>query len=296
MLAFACRMNFAEFQPEREFLVGIDSDGCVFDSMELKHKECFIPAFINFYELQGVSKYAREAAEFVNLYSKTRGVNRFPGLVDQLDWLRRRPEVRARGVDVPRPEGLRRWVAEEPRLGNPSLKRAVEATGDADLALALRWSEAVNAAIAAMVRGVPPFPYVRECLERLADPADLLVVSATPSEALEAEWREHELAPLVRVICGQELGTKKEMLALAARYPAGKTLMIGDAPGDYKAAAANACLFFPINPGSEEASWQRLYEEGIDRFLAGEFAGEYQRKLLEEFDRYLPEKPPWPVE
>jgi phosphoglycolate phosphatase-like HAD superfamily hydrolase len=289
-------MNLAEFQPEREFLVGIDSDGCVFDSMELKHKECFIPAFINHYELQGVSKYAREAAEFVNLYSKSRGVNRFPGLIEQLDWLRRRPEVKARGVDVPSPEGLRRWVAGEPRLGNPALRRAVEATGDADLALALRWSEAVNTAIAAMVRGVPPFPYVRECLERLTDQADLLVVSATPSEALHAEWQEHDLAPLVRVICGQELGTKKEMLALAARYPAGNTLMIGDAPGDYKAAAANACWFFPINPGREEASWQRLYEEGIDRFLSGKFAGEYQRRLLDDFDRYLPENPPWPID
>ena len=76
--------------------------------MELKHKECFIPNFINHYELQGVSKYAREAAEFVNLYSKSRGVNRFPGLVEQLDWLRRRPEVKARGVNVPKPQGLDR--------------------------------------------------------------------------------------------------------------------------------------------------------------------------------------------
>ena len=52
--------------------------------------------------------------------------------------------------------------------------------------------------------------------------------------------------------------------------------MIGDAPGDYKAAVANDALFFPINPGAEEASWKRFYEEGIDRFLAGTFAGEYQ--------------------
>src|SRR5688572_2595036 len=121
-------MTPADFQREREFLVGIDSDGCVFDSMELKHKECFIPQFVNAYGLQGVSKYAREAAEFVNLYSKSRGVNRFPGLVEQLDWLRRRPEVKARGVAVPNPEGLRKWVAEETRLSNPTLKAAVEKT------------------------------------------------------------------------------------------------------------------------------------------------------------------------
>lgn len=289
-------MTPADFQREREFLVGIDSDGCVFDTMELKHKECFIPAFISAYGLQGVSKYAREAAEFVNLYSKSRGVNRFPGLVEQLDWLRRRPEVKARGVEIPNPEGLRKWVAAETRLSNPTLKAAVEKTGDPDLRWALGWSEAVNASIADMVRGVPPFPLVRESLARLKQAADLLVVSATPTEALVSEWQEHELAPLVRAIFGQELGTKKEMLAFAAKYAADRVLMIGDAPGDHKAAVASSCLFFPINPGREEASWQRLHDEGIERFLSGTFAGAYQTQLLQEFDSYLPERPPWPVE
>ena len=71
--------------------------------------------------------------------------------------------------------------------------------------------------------------------------------------------------------------------------------MIGDAPGDYKAAAANNALFFPINPGHEEASWTRLLEEGIERFFTGTFAGVYQQELLDEFDSYLPENPPWPV-
>ena len=72
--------------------------------------------------------------------------------------------------------------------------------------------------------------------------------------------------------------------------------MIGDAPGDQNAAAANDCLFYPINPGAEEASWQRLFEEGIDRFLGETFAGDYQQSLVEEFQSYLPEQPPWPVE
>ena len=56
-------MSVVQLERERDFFVGIDSDGCVFDTMELKHKECFIPAFIQHYGLQGVSKYAREAAE-----------------------------------------------------------------------------------------------------------------------------------------------------------------------------------------------------------------------------------------
>ncbi len=89
--------------PKHDFLIGIDSDGCVFDTMELKHKECFIPNTIKYYDLQAISKYAREAAEFVNLYSKSRGINRFPALVETLEWLQKRPEVAARGVTVEDP-------------------------------------------------------------------------------------------------------------------------------------------------------------------------------------------------
>jgi phosphoglycolate phosphatase-like HAD superfamily hydrolase len=282
--------------PKHDFLVGIDSDGCVFDSMELKHKECFIPAFINHYELQGVSKYAREAAEFVNLYSKSRGANRFPALIEQLDWLRRRPEVKARGIRVARPDGLIQWAAKESKLGNPALEKAVAGAGDLDLKQALAWSVAVNKAIADMVRGVPPFPLVRECLERFAGRADMLVCSQTPNAALEAEWAEHDLSKFVLAICGQEIGSKKESLAAAKQYPTNHTLMIGDAPGDHKAAAANNCLFFPINPGAEEASWRHLHDEGIRRFFDGTFAGEYQQQLLDEFDTFLPERPPWRVD
>jgi phosphoglycolate phosphatase-like HAD superfamily hydrolase len=282
--------------PQNDFLIGIDSDGCVFDSMELKHKECFVPAFINHYELQGVSKYAREAAEFVNLYSKSRGANRFPALVEQLDWLRRRPEVKARNINVAKPKGLIDWMARESKLGNPALEKAVAETGDADLTQALAWSHAVNKSIAEMVRCVPPFPYVQKCLERFGEFADMIVCSQTPNAALEAEWKEHEIDTFVLAICGQEIGSKKESLTNAKQYPANHTLMIGDAPSDFKAAVANDCLFFPINPGVEEASWRRLHDEGIPRFFEGSFAGAYQKQLLDEFDTFLPDRPPWPVE
>lgn len=284
-----------DFTPRHEFLVGIDSDGCAFDTMEVKHKECFIPNTINSYNLQGISKFAREAAEFVNLYSKSRGINRFPALIETLEWLQRRPEVAARGVRIEIPPSLANWVKTETKLGNPALKKAVEATGDPALRQALEWSEAVNETVERFVRGVPPFPFVRECLEKLTGKADLLVVSATPNEALEREWEEHDIRRYVARICGQEVGTKKEVLTVAAKYAANRVLMIGDAPGDFSAAKANKALFFPINPGSEDASWKRLFDEGIDRFLGGTYAGAYQQQLLDEFDRVLPKDPSWPV-
>ncbi|NQT40939.1 MAG: HAD family hydrolase [Planctomycetes bacterium] len=285
-----------DLTPKHDYLVGIDSDGCAFDTMELKHKECFIPNHVNCWNLQGVSKYAREAAEFVNLYSKSRGINRFPAMVEVLRWLQKRPEVKARGVAIDIPQSLLDWIDRETKLGNPALEKEVEKTGDPGLTQTLRWSKAINDSVTDMVRGVPPFPCVRESLEQLSQRADLIVVSATPQEALVREWEEHDLTKYVVAICGQEIGTKKESLGVASKYPAGHTLMIGDAPGDHKAAVANDALFFPVNPGAEEASWERFHEEGIERFFSGTFAGEYQQQLLEQFDSYLPEKPPWPVE
>jgi phosphoglycolate phosphatase-like HAD superfamily hydrolase len=282
---------------QHSFLVGIDSDGCVFDSMELKHKECFIPNFIRSYQLQAVSKYAREAAEFVNLYSKRRGVNRFLALVEQLDWLARRPEVKARGIDPRPPAGLVDWTRRETKLGHPALEKAIAESGDADLKQAMEWSQAVNRSVSEIVHNLPPFPRVRECLDRFAAQADMIVCSQTPQAALDAEWAEHNLACFVDAICGQERGTKQQVLGDAGKnYAPEKTLMIGDAPGDLTAAVANRCLFFPINPGFEESSWQRLFEEGIERFFNGAFAGDYQSQLIDEFERLLPDRPPWPVD
>ncbi len=284
-----------EIARQHDFLVAIDSDGCAFDTMELKHKECFIPHTINSYNLQAVSKYAREAAEFVNLYSKSRGINRFPALVETLQWLQKRPAVIDRNIQIAIPAALIQWIDTESKLGNPALAARVQETNDPALQQALDWSEKVNETVAQIVRGVPPFPGVRECLEKLSSQADQIVCSATPNEALRAEWSEHGIDTFVQAICGQETGTKKQTLANAAKYDPNRVLMIGDAPGDYRAAAANQCLFFPINPAAEEASWKRLLEEGIEHFLNGTFAGDYQTVLLEEFDATLPDQPPWPV-
>lgn len=281
--------------PQHEFFVGIDSDGCAFDSMEIKHKECFCPNIIKHWKLQPASKYAREAVEFVNLYSKWRGTNRWPALVMALDLLRRRPEVNARNCCVPQAPRVREFMSSGKALSNDGLKAFMAEHPDPELDRAMEWSLAVNRSIADIVFDLPPFPHVRECLERFQDVSDSVVVSQTPGEALIREWQEHDIAKYVRAIAGQELGTKKQHLKLAAggKYAANHVLMIGDAPGDLDAARANHALFFPINPGREAESWERLFKEGIDRFLRGEFAGSYETALIAEFEQLLPDTPPW---
>jgi len=284
-----------EMQPRHKFFVGIDSDGCAFDTMEIKHKECFIPNIIKHWHLQPVSKYAREAAEFVNLYSQWRGINRFPALVMTFDLLRERPQVQRRNAEIPQAQSIRKFIDSGLPLGNPALSEEVKRTGDPELKQALAWSEAVNRTVADIVKDVPPFPFVKDCLQRLYDLADIVVVSATPCEALRREWTEHGIAKYAAVIAGQEMGKKKEHLQYASqgRYEPNHVLMIGDALGDYEAAKANNALFYPINPGDEETSWQRFYEEGLQNFIDGSYAGAYEEKLMAEFRKYLPSTPPW---
>jgi phosphoglycolate phosphatase-like HAD superfamily hydrolase len=284
-----------EFQPQHEFFIGLDSDGCVFDSMEIKHKECFTPVFIKYWRLQAISKYARAAWEFVNLYSVWRGANRFPALAKVLDLLRDWPEPMRRGVKIPDITPLKNFINSGVPQGNPALEELVKRTGDLVLTRTLDWSKAVNRAIAELVEGVPPFPGVRQCLDHLTPKADLAVISGTPGEALEREWEEHSIEQYAAVIAGQEMGTKKEHLQILAqgRYKPGRTLMIGDAPGDFKAARANQFLFFPINPGHEEECWGELLDQGLDRFFAGTFAGDYEKERIAEFEKLLPETPPW---
>lgn len=282
--------------PKRhDFFVGVDSDGCAFDTMEVKHKECFIPNIVNSYGLAAISKYVREAAEFVNLYSHWRGINRFPALAMTFDLLLNRPEVSARRFKLPAIKGVRDWIGRETKLSNPALKAEVAKSDDEDLALALEWSEAVNRTVGEMVHDVPPFPYVRESLECLAGKADAMVISATPVEALEREWKENGIAELVALIAGQEHGSKKEHLALAAvgKYDLDKILMIGDAPGDMKAAVDNRVLFYPIDPGREDESWQRFFEEALPKFLNGDYAGAYMDAQVARFQALLPKTPPW---
>ncbi len=288
-------------EPTKDFFVGIDSDGCVFDTMGIKQRECFCPMLIGYFGLQPVALAARECKEFADLFSKTRGANRHKTAVRILrELLPTHPMVRERGFTAPAFEHYCRWV-DDPKslLSNDGLRRAIDAAQNPEakrqLELVLTWSLRVNEMVTEIVKGIPPFPHVQPCLEKMAARADLICCSATPNEALVREWQEHGIETYPQVIAGQEMGSKAEHLKYAAggKYPDNHVLMIGDAPGDLKAARAAGALFYPINPGHEDASWKRLHDEAFDRFLAGEYAGDYEASLIAEFDAYLPETPPW---
>jgi len=256
---------------------------------------------IAYFGLQPVALAARECKEFADLFSKTRGANRHKTLKRILtELLPSHPMVKTRNFEVPRYPHYFAWVDDpESLLSNEGLKNAIadasNAEAESELEHVLEWSEQVNRAVKDIVKGMPPFPYVRESLEKIVPLADVIVVSGTPYEALAREWEEHDIAKYAAVIAGQEMGKKSEHLSYTTKgkYEENHVLMIGDAPGDMKAAKANDALFYPVNPGAEVESWKRFHDEAFDRFVNGRYAGSYEEKVIAEFDACLPEKPAW---
>jgi hypothetical protein len=193
-----------DFKPSHDFFIGIDSDGCVFDTMEVKQKEFFIPNGIKYFDLFAIAKTVRETWEFVNLYSVYRGGNRFLSLIKVFELLNERKEIIDSGFRLPNLTSLKDWVRKETKLGNASLLKYFESNYDPDLEKVVRWTVAVNKDISEWLHDIPPFPYAGKTCEKISSFADTIVVSQTPLEALEREWEEHDLRKFVSLIAGQE--------------------------------------------------------------------------------------------
>ena len=213
-----------------------------------------------------------------------------------LDLLRDRVEVAERGFEVPAGTELQAFLDSPYPLSDLGIAAFATEHPSEEIERAIRWGNGVNAAIADMVHNCGPFVGVREAFEAMQPDVDCMTVSATPVEALVREWNEHGLAQYVKVIAGQEMGSKAQHVQYAAKgkYPDDQHIMlIGDAPGDRDAAAKEGVLYYPINPGKEKESWLRFTDEALPKFLDGTFAGAYQKALIEEFESYLPAEVPW---
>ncbi len=286
--------DLINFFPRFRTFVGIDSDGCIFDTMEAKQKDFFHPAIIRHWKLEAIEPQVRAAAEFTYLYSTYRGLNRFLGLCKTFELLNDWPEARDKAT-LPDPADLRIYCDSGLPLSNATIKAEAERTGSSLLAKTYEWSVELNVAIDTKMPDPPPFQGAEEALKRISKSSDAIVISQTQSIALLKDWYRDDLAKYVSVIAGPELGSKVDHFTMSAvdRYPANTILMIGDAPGDMAAAQAIGCNFFPINPGHEVESWQHFLDKAYDEFLSGGFPKEYQQQLNREFKALLPGTPPW---
>ena len=293
------------FKRMKDFLVAIDTDGCLTDNMNGKQMLIFHPQFMEFYSLWGIESYFREVAEYYNLFSVNRGCNRFIAIRLTLKALSARKDVREilkeKQIELPDVRIVEEYIAyakeNEFGLGNPSLERYINEEKQTFFPLykLLGWSEAVNRTFPHISAKIPPFRGVKECLEFMAQYADILVVSKTPYTDLANYWEDQRISDYVHIIAGQEMGSKAhhiEVTKKAGRYPDDHVLMIGDGKGDLSAVKENNGLFYPTPPGKEQKAWDE-FKNAFERFVHGEYKGEFEEKLLADFDKAFLKTPPW---
>ena len=269
-----------DFRRIRRFAVCVDSDGCAMDTMNIKHIRCFGPCMVTEWGLEAWQDAILKRWNEINLYSGTRGINRFKGLAMALR------EISAQYTPIDGTELLTAWVQNAPELSNDAV--AKKAKDHPIFEKALSWSRSVNQAIEALPQeNVKPFPFVKEALAAAHEQADVVVVSSANPEAVRDEWRRFCLLEHVDLLCTQEMGSKAYCIGKLKEKGYDAILMCGDAPGDEQAALSNQTLYYPILVNREEESWRQFLDEGLSRFVKGAFAGSYQQSLLDAFHTNL---------
>lgn len=272
-----------EDRKEKEYLICIDSDGCAMNTMNSKHIHCFGPEWIKQFGLEKVEKEALEYWNQVNLFTKSRGINRFKGLAKGLLW------AKEKGYETEGLEKFVQWTEETKELSNPSLLEACQREKNECMEQALLWSIHVNLSIQRLKDEEGPFKNAKKVMEQLSKEADLAAVSSANKQAIEEEWTKYGLKSYCKVLLSQESGTKEACIRglLEKGYEKEKTIMVGDAMGDYEAAIKNGIWFYPIIVQREEESWERLEKEAFPRLKKGAFDEKYQREIFEEFEKAL---------
>lgn len=272
--------NLGDFQKKKDLLFCIDSDGCAMDTMDIKHIRCFGPCMVEEWGLSEWEAPILDRWNVINLYSMTRGINRFKGLAKALKEIDKM-YVKIEDIDV-----LDKWVEESPELSNEALKRAIADNDNICLKKALSWSEKVNERINGLsFEDKKPFQGVKEALEYAHQFGDVAIVSSANKQAVVEEWELYHLLDYVDIILAQDAGSKAYCIQELVKkgYEKENVLMTGDAPGDYDAAKKNGVYYYPILVRQEKASWEKFVSEAVPKLREGSYGGVYQQKKVEEF-------------
>lgn len=270
-------VTIKDFQKRHDYLICVDSDGCVVDTMDIKHKRCFGPCMVAEWGLGRWERPILDRWNEINLYSMNRGINRFKGLAMALE------EIDGQYTPIEGVRELRRWVNEAKELSNPALEAEIAANGVPILEKALCWSLAVNREIARLPwEAKRVFPGVKDGFETVRGFSDIVIVSSANRDAVEEEWERFGLMPLVDMVLCQDVGSKAHCIAeLKKKGYAGKhILMVGDAPGDKEAAERNGTYYYPILVRHEDESW-RDFPQAAGLFRAGTYQDYGEEKGVE---------------
>jgi len=274
---------FDTFERKHDYLVCVDSDGCVMDTMNCKHFHCFGPCMVTEWGLEAWKDAILHRWNVINLFSMTRGINRFKGLAMALG------EIHEQYTAIEGIEALRNWADNAPALSNDAVKKAAEEAADPAakkvLEKALSWSKAVNAAIVELPEELKvPYEGAKEGLAAAHSFADVAMVSSANRDAVEEEWGKFGLLAHTDIVLAQDIGSKAACIAEMMKfgYDRKKVVMVGDAPGDSDAAAKNGVWYYPILVNHEKESWDELVATGFEKLTSGSFA-EYEAEKKQAF-------------
>lgn len=273
-----------KFNKKKEFLICIDSDGCAIDSMNIKHIQCFGPCMVKEWNLEKWEDIILKRWNEINLYTMTRGTNRFLALSMALSEIDKTYHL-IEGI-----KEFKKWAEQAAELSNQAVEEMYKTTGIEIFDRALSWSKAVNQAITQLPEeAIKPFHGVKEGLQSAQQYADVAIVSSANAEAVQAEWKRYELLEKTDICLTQNEGSKayciKKMLEKG--YQKNHVLMIGDAPGDKKAAESNGVLYYPILVRQENKSWDIFLTEALPKFLEETYEGSYQEQQNQKFEENL---------
>ncbi len=281
------KREFREYEKKKDYLICLDSDGSVMNTMEIKHRQCFGPCVVEEWGLQDYEEEVRRIWNAINLYSLKRGVNRFEGLLLVLKYIDQNL------TPIEGLEDLEHWVQTSSKLSNAAMLRYLEDEGSPFLQKVLHWAQNVSLHIALIpVEERKPFDGVEEVLLSANEESDLVVVSAANPDAIFEEWELHGLAYFINGMFSQNVGSKEYCVSelLSTGYEQNKALIIGDSMEDLEAARACGIHFYPIILFREEESWRRFETEALDRFYDGAYGGAYEQALVAEFVEALSAK------
>lgn len=271
-----------EFKPKKKFLICIDSDGCVMDTMDIKHIKCFGPCMIKEWNLEAKQDKILKRWNEINLYSGTRGINRFKGLALALK------EIDTQDYPIFGINELVNWTLSAKELSNQAVEKMIPQ--NLIFEKVLNWSKEVNRAITELPEEEKkPFPNALDTIKELHEEADIVIVSSANAEAVKEEWEKYGFMPYVDCMCAQDVGTKAYCISrlIEKGYPKNQILMCGDAPGDLEAAEKNGVQFFPIQVKKEAQSWIDLKNDGAKRLFAKNYEGEYANTMKLAFYKNL---------
>ena len=274
---------FDTFERKHDYLVCVDSDGCVMDTMNCKHFHCFGPCMVTEWGLEEWKEEILDRWNVINLFSMTRGINRFKGLAMALK------EIDGKYTKITGVDALVHWADTAPALSNDGVAKAAAETTDPDAKLvlekALSWSKAVNAAIVELPEELKvPYNGAKEGLAAAHSFADVAMVSSANRDAVEEEWGKFGLLEHTDIVLAQDVGSKAACIMEMMRfgYDPEKVLMIGDAPGDCDAAEKNCVYYYPILVNHEKESWDEAIAIGFGKLQSGEYAA-YEVQKKKEF-------------